>query len=237
MARGVPAEKVSVVYNWADEKMMQPTEPDPVFRARLGLSRDDFVVMYAGNLGVAQRLDVAVEAMEHLRDLPDVHLVLVGDGVQRPLLRERALTRRLPTVHFVDQIGPDRIAAAMAAADLQLVCLADEPLFHITLPGKVQAILACGRPALVCAPGDAARIVTSAGAGLAAPPGDPAGLAAVVRRARATPADGLRTMGDAGRHHYLLHMSEAINAQVLADLLARAGRRPGAPTRRDKETG
>ncbi|NJP32594.1 glycosyltransferase family 4 protein [Micromonospora thermarum] len=235
VARGVPAEKVSVVYNWADEKVMQPTEADPGLRTRLGLGRDDFVVMYAGNLGAAQRLDVVVEAMEHLGDLPDVHLVLVGDGVERPRLRERA--RPLSNVHFVDQIEPYRIAAAMAAADLQMVSLADEPLFRITLPGKVQAILACGQPVLVCAPGDAARIVTDAGAGFAAPPGDPVGLAEVIRQARATPAHRLRAMGDAGRRHYLLHMSEATNAQVLADLLARAARRRGSATRQDKETG
>ncbi|MEU4477453.1 glycosyltransferase family 4 protein [Micromonospora sp. NPDC023966] len=236
LARGVPAEKVSVVYNWADEKVMQPTEPDREFRARLGLGPRDFVVMYAGNVGAAQRLDVAVEAMEHLRDLPDVHLVLVGDGVEREALRQRATARRLATVHSVDPIEPHLISATMAAADLQLVSLADEPLFRITLPGKVQAILASGRPALVCAPGDAARIVTGAGAGFAAPPGDPVGLAEVIRQARATPAHLLRAMGDAGRRHYLGHMSEAINAQVLADLLTDAARRGGAATRRERKT-
>ncbi|MEH0822319.1 MULTISPECIES: glycosyltransferase family 4 protein [unclassified Micromonospora] len=220
--RGIPAEKVSVVYNWADEKVMQPAEPDRAFRVRLGIDPDAFVVMYAGNLGAAQRLDVAVEAMEQLRDLPDVHLVLVGGGVERDSLRERAMASGLATVHFADQIAPERIAAAMADAQLQLVSLADEPLFHITLPGKVQAILASGRPALVCAPGDAARIVTGANAGFAAPPGDPAALAAVIRRARSTPRDRLRDMGHAARRHYLAHMSEEINAQVLADLLTGA---------------
>ncbi|MBQ1043345.1 MULTISPECIES: glycosyltransferase family 4 protein [unclassified Micromonospora] len=229
--RGIPADKVSVVYNWADEKVMQPAEPDPTFRARLGLGRDDFVVMYAGNLGAAQRLDVAVAAMEHLRDLPDVHLVLVGGGVERESLRERARAGGLATVHFADQIAPERIASAMAATQLQLISLADEPLFHITLPGKVQAILASGQPALVCAPGDAARIVTGAGAGFAAPPGDPAALAAVIRQARSAPRDRLRDMGHAARRHYLAHMSEEINAQVLADLLTDAVRRRGADGR------
>ncbi|MGK5739559.1 glycosyltransferase family 4 protein [Micromonospora sp. URMC 103] len=234
VARGVPAEKVSVVYNWTDEKVMQPTEPDPDFRRRLGLDAGDFVLMYGGNHGAAQRLDVAVDAMDRLRDLPDVHLVLVGDGVDKRALRTRAAELRLRSVHFLDPIEQQRMAAAMAAADLHLISLADEPLFRVTLPGKVQAILACGQPVLTCAPGDAARIVLEAGAGFAAPPENPAALADTVRAAYGTPRSRLRAMGQAGREHYLTHMSEAINAQLLADLLSRAARRRAGSCRHEE---
>ncbi|WP_158566396.1 glycosyltransferase family 4 protein [Micromonospora craterilacus] len=222
VARGVPAEKVSVVYNWADEKLMQPTEPDPRFRSRLGLTPDDFVVMYGGNHGPAQDLGVAVEAMGHLRDLPDVHLVLVGDGVSRPALRARAEELGLRTVHFVDPIAAQQMAATMAAADIQLVCLADQPLFQITMPSKVQTIFACGQPVLSCAPGEAARAVRDAGAGLTSPPGDPRRLAETIRLARAIPRAELRAMGQAGLDHYRALMSEEANAHVLADLLTGA---------------
>ncbi|MDG4809021.1 glycosyltransferase family 4 protein [Micromonospora sp. WMMD1120] len=234
IARGVPAEKVSVVYNWADEKIMQPTEPEAGLRARLGLRDDDFVLLYAGNHGPAQRLDTVVDAMARLHDLPDVHLVLVGDGVEKAALIARAAQARPGHVHFLDPIPPDRLAARMAAADLHLVSLSNDPLFHITVPSKVQTILACGQPVLVCAPGDAARVVRDAGAGFDAPPEDPAGLAEVVRRARQTPRSRLRAMGRAGRQHYLTHLSQATNVQVLSDLLTDAARR--ARSRRDKES-
>jgi glycosyltransferase involved in cell wall biosynthesis len=236
LARGVPAEKVSVVYNWADEKVMRPTEPEPDLRGRLGLRGDDFVLMYAGNHGPAQRLDNVIDAVARLHDLPDVHLVLVGDGVEKDALRARAARSRPGHVHFLDPVPPDRLAARMAAADLHLVSLADEPLFSITLPSKIQSIMACGQPVLACAPGDAARIVRRAGAGFDAPPGNPEGLAAVVRQARRVPRSGLRAMGRAGRHHYLTHMSEATNARVLADLLTDAARRARSGTRREKES-
>jgi glycosyltransferase involved in cell wall biosynthesis len=223
-----------VVYNWADEKVMQPTEPEPGLRARLGLSDDDFLLMYAGNHGPAQRIDVVIDAVAQLTDLPDVHLVLVGDGVEKDGLMARAARSRPGRVHFLNPVPPDRLAARMAAADLHLVSLADKPLFRITLPSKVQSILACGQPVLACAPGDAARIVRDAGAGFAAPPGNAASLAEVIRLARETPRSRLRAMGRAGRHHYLTQMSEASNVQVLADLLTDAVRR--ARTRRDKES-
>ncbi|MEU2611993.1 glycosyltransferase family 4 protein [Micromonospora sp. NPDC007271] len=225
VARGVPRQKVSVVYNWADEKLMQPTEPDPRLRAELGLT-DGFVIMYGGNLGVAQRLDVAVRAMAELRDLPDVHLVLVGDGIERPVLRALVDELKLRTVHFVDRVAPERMAALAAAADLQLVSLADEPLFRITMPSKVQSIMACGQALLVCAPGDAARAVENAGAGFTAPPGDSVGLAGIIRHARRVPRRDLQAMGRNGRHHYLRVMSEEINSRHLADLLTSAAR-PG----------
>ncbi|GIJ22540.1 glycosyltransferase family 4 protein [Micromonospora lutea] len=221
-ARGVPTEKVSVVYNWADEKLMQPTEPDPHLRTRLGLSPDDFVVLYGGNHGPAQDLGVAVAAMGQLRDLTDVHLVLVGDGVSKPALRTAAGELGLRTIHFVDPVAPEHMAAVMAAADIQLVCLADEPLFQITMPSKVQTILACGQPVLSCAPGDAARAVREAGAGFTTAPGNPQQLAQTIRLAHATPRAQLRAMGLAGLDHYRLLMSEGANAQVLAELLAAA---------------
>ncbi|WP_167454614.1 glycosyltransferase family 4 protein [Micromonospora arborensis] len=223
--RGVPAEKVSLVYIWADEKIMQPTEPEPGLRQRLGLTDDDFLLMYGGNLGAAQRLDVVVDAMARLRDTPDVHLVLVGDGVEKDRLVAQATRDRLGSVHFLDPVPPDRMAARMAVADLNLISLADEPLFRITLPSKTQSILACGQPMLACAPGDVGRIARDAQAGFAAPPGDAEALAAVIRSARATPRHRLRAMGEAGRQYYLNHMSEASNAPVLADLLATAARR------------
>ncbi|GIJ27860.1 glycosyltransferase WbuB [Micromonospora qiuiae] len=231
--RGVPADKVSVIYNWADEKIMQPTEPEPGLRSRLGLTDEHFLLMYGGNLGAAQRLDVVIDAMSWLRDLPDVHLLLVGDGVEKDNLTARAMRDRPGNIHFLDPIPPDRMAARMAAADLHLVSLADEPLFRITLPSKIQSILACGQPMLVCAPGDAARITHDARAGFAAPPEDPAGLAAVIRSARATPRHQLRAMGQAGRQYYLTHMSEASNERILADLLTEAARR-GRTSRRNK---
>ncbi|WBB52104.1 glycosyltransferase family 4 protein [Verrucosispora sp. WMMD573] len=230
VARGVPTEKVSVVYNWTDEKLMQPTEPDPHLRTSLGLSPDDFVVLYGGNHGPAQDLGVAITAMARLRDLTDVHLVLVGDGVSKPALRTTAAELGLRTVHFVDPVATERMAAVMAAADIQLVCLADEPLFQITMPSKVQTILACGQPVLSCAPGEVARATHEAGAGFTTAPGDPEGLAQTIRLAHATPRAQLRAMGRAGLDHYRLLMSEAANAQVLAELLAAAaakgGRRP-----------
>ncbi|MFF5173146.1 glycosyltransferase family 4 protein [Micromonospora sp. NPDC000089] len=232
ISRGVPADKVSVVYNWTDEKTMRPSEPDPSLRARLGVPADAFLLMYGGNHGAAQGLDAAVHAMRLLRDRPEIHLALVGVGIEKPVLRDLAARLELPNVHFVDPVDAARMPAVMAAADLQLVSLVDQPLFHFTLPSKVQAIMACGQPVLACAPGDAADVVRDARCGLSAPPGDAQALAHTIRQAADLPRQRLREMGLAGRDYYLAHLGEEINAQRLADLIrdAASRRRRGRAT-------
>lgn len=221
--RGVPADKVSVVYNWVDETVMRPAEPDRQLRTRLGLT-DAFVLMYAGNHGAAQALDVVLRAMNNLRDISDIQLVLVGEGIEKRSLRLLAKQLRLSSVHFLDGVPQKQMAALTASADLQLVSLADQDLFRLTMPSKVQSILACAQPVLVCAPGDAARVIDTSGAGFTAPPGDATQLSKVIYRAYRTPRDRLREMGNAGHTYYQSTMSEAVNAGALASLLKTAAR-------------
>jgi colanic acid biosynthesis glycosyl transferase WcaI len=216
--RGVPAEKISIIYNWVDEEVMKPTEPDHRIREQLDL-HCKFVLMYAGNHGSAQRLDVVIQAMSQLERGDQVHLVMVGDGSEKPTLRKLAQDLDLQSVHFVDQVPAHDMPGLMASADMQLVSLADEALFRITMPSKVQSIMACAQPILLNAAGDAARAVDDAGAGITCPPGQPAQLARAIRAASNLTSQQLTDMGRAGHDYYRAHMSEAVNSQVLADAL------------------
>lgn len=217
-ARGIESNKLHIIYNWADEELFRPTEPDPSVRGGLGIG-DALMVMYAGNHGAAQSLSTALDAMATLRDSP-VHLVMVGDGVDKPLLMERATSLGLERVHFLDHVPAKQVPSMMAASDLQLISLADQPPFNITVPGKVQCTLACGSPVIVAAPGDAAKIVRDAEAGFTCKPGDPVALAAAIRCAMDMPRSQLDAMGKRGRRYYLDNLSEATNARALAELLA-----------------
>ncbi len=227
--RGVPAEKVSVVYNWVDESLFAtPTEPDPSLRAELGLTADDFVAMYAGAHGSAQGLGVLIEAMAQVGADERIHLVTLGDGIDR----ERLLTlaEKLGVTDRVHLLGRKPMASMpglLAAADLQVVCIADTPLFRVNMPSKIPSLLAGGHPILVVAAGDPADVVVGAGAGLAASPDDPAGVATALREAATMGADRLREMGTKGRHLYRTQMSSEIGGTRLGEILRRArdGRR------------
>lgn len=215
VSRGVPEDKVHVVYNWVDEELFRPVPA----RGRHG----SFEVMYAGNIGDVQGLEVVVRAIALLDDLPNVRLRMVGSGVA--LGRLQALARDLGVEDRVRFEGPRDIrqmAGVMADADVQLVCLSDDPLFHITMPSKIQAILACGRPLIASAPGDAGRLAAESGAGFAVPAGDAPALASAIRGAAAMPAGELTEMGRRGRQYYETHLSAAVGARMLERALARA---------------
>jgi colanic acid biosynthesis glycosyl transferase WcaI len=222
-SRGVPESKLSLVYNWIDEREFVPAEPVDL-RDRLGLA-NHFVVMYAGNHGAAQGLDVLIAAMGRLADHPDVHLVFVGDGVEKAALR-RAAERVAPErIHFLDPVPSRHLPGVLAAADVQVIALADDPLFTVTMPSKVQATLSCGLPMLVVAGGDAGDVPRRARNGWSAPPGDPDAVAAALLEARVLDREALRRMGANGRAYYLEQMSEQVSGRRLADVLLTALRK------------
>jgi glycosyltransferase involved in cell wall biosynthesis len=216
--RGIPAGKLSVVPNWVDEAVFRPVPPDPALADRLGLT--GFVVMYAGSLGEPQGLETAIEAMRLLGDLTDLRLVFVGTGVAEQRLRTAAAG--MDNVSFLGQQPPERMAGLLALSQVQLVSLRDRPLFHATLPSKLQAALATGRPVMGAVPGDAARLIDRSGAGLAVPPGDPAALAGALRRLHRLDAAAREEMGRAGRQFYLDHLSARVGGAALSEILGRA---------------
>ncbi|WP_297625276.1 glycosyltransferase family 4 protein [Nocardioides sp.] len=226
-SRGVPRDKLSVIHNWV------PDEPEPAvaleatqhLRESWGAGQDDFVLMYAGNHGQAQALEPVVEAFAALPPESGCHLVLVGDGVSRAGLVERFDVH--PRIHLLPPVPRHEMPAMMSASDAQLVSLADQPLFAVTMPSKVQSILAAGLPLVVSARGDSAEVVARAGAGVTVDPGDQQGLRDTVRRLAGIDRPGRTEMGRRGRAWYDEHMSRRVGSEALRALLVDAaeGRR------------
>lgn len=223
-ARGVDPARIDVIYNWVDEELMVPKSPHGRLKERLGIPHDAFLLMYGGAHGPAQALGVVVDAFDELtRRGAHAHLVLVGNGIEKELLRTKAA--HLPTVHFLDPVPVAEMADLMAGADAQLVSLADDELFSVTMPSKVQSVLATGSAMLVVAPGDAAAVVVGAGAGMAANPGDPHHVADQVERLTALSDEELHAVRAASARLYRSEMSEDVGAARLLDALATAAGR------------
>jgi glycosyltransferase involved in cell wall biosynthesis len=196
--KGVPADKVHVISNWVDPEVYYVADPDPELAVEHGMS-NRFNVMFAGNIGEAQGLEVVLDAAILLRDLKDVQFVLVGDGVALPGLKQKAIDRGLENVLFLGRYPQERMPALYALADVLLVHLKDDPLFRITIPYKTLAYMASGKPILVDVAGDTAKVVTEAGAGMDCVPGDPEALAVSVRKLYALERTELQRMGINGR--------------------------------------
>lgn len=223
VARGVPATKAHYVYNWVadEEDITSVSVPD----RRAG---EPLHLMYAGSIGLAQNLDNVLDA---LTLLPDgvARLTLVGDGPAMAGLRERVTSLKLGNVDCVGLIPRSQVPDLQSTAHLNLISLADQDLFRITIPSKLQALAAHGAPILCTAPGEVADIVVSNGMGLSAPPGDPRALADTILRAALLTTEELRRMGANGQTMYRAEMSRSIGAKKLAGILedaARVGARP-----------
>lgn len=242
-SRGVPRTKLSLVYNWVDETIFQPCDPHPTFRADLGVDENAFLLMYAGNLGPAQALDGVIRAVALLEETERISLVLVGEGVEQERLQSLAEDLAPGRIHFAPTVPASEVPALMAAADVQLLSLRDEPVFRHTMPSKIQSILAAGQPVIACAPGDAGAVAVDSGAGWHVQPGNPQRLADCILKAKAEGITGLQVRGGLARKHYELVMSERTNAERLSAILTAsargrlaetsAGRRRTAQTRSD----
>lgn len=201
-SKGVPGEKVVVIPNWADESIYQPVERDLALGAAHQLD-NHFNVIFAGIMGPSQRLLNVIEAAEYLRDLPAAQFVLIGDGVELPDIRAAIAEKQLTNVRIIDRQPPKNMPHFLAWGDALLVQLRNDPLFHMTIPSKTLAYLACGRPIICAVPGDGADVIREAGAGLICPPDDPKALAETVRKMYETPAEDREMMGKAGRAAFL----------------------------------
>lgn len=169
---GVPPEKVSVVFNWADTQTIQPTDLNNEFRAEHGLG-DKFVVSYAGTMGPAQGLGVVIDAAEKLQDRDDIQFVLAGEGQARAELESMVNQKSLKNLLFLPMQPLPKYIQLMAASNVSLVTL-DKKVSAPTVPSKIWEIMASGRPvvAAVDVKGDVPKILERSKAGIAIPPGN-----------------------------------------------------------------
>tara|TARA_B100000586_G_scaffold3449_2_gene2337 strand:+ start:64 stop:1017 length:954 start_codon:yes stop_codon:yes gene_type:complete len=169
---------VETIPNFVDSENLRPLDRLTDYRHehRLG---DRIVVMYAGNLGHSQPLDLVLEAARRHRHRDDLVYVINGGGVRFQDLASAA--NGLPNLVVVGYQPADRLPEVLATGDIHLVLL-KAGLASASVPSKAYSVLAAGRPVVASVdPGsEVARMVTDAGAGFAVPPDDPEALVAAV---------------------------------------------------------
>jgi len=171
-----------------------------------------FSVMFAGNIGSAQAVEVIVEAAAALRAEPGIAFVVVGDGSRHAWMLEQKAARGLDNLHLPGRFPVSAMPAMMQAASALLVTLADQEIFRYTVPSKIQAYLAAGRPVIAALNGEGARLVSAAGAGLTVAAGDGQALAAaVLAMARMTP----QQRAELGRNASIYHSKHFSHAMLV----------------------
>lgn len=218
-ARGVARDKLEYVPVWTDEAVFFPRPRGE--RDRWPGNPKHRVLLYAGAIGGAQGLDTLVDAMSLVQDEPVVCLI-AGDGTERVALEAQVAQRGLTNVHFLGPVGKDRIGDLMAVGDIHVISLTPSALGNVSLPSKLQATTASGKPILAIASGDLAAVVDEGGIGRVVPPGSPQILAEVIREIARLPEESIDDLARAARDYYERELSAATGVDRTERLLRAA---------------
>lgn len=205
--RGVPLEKIEYWPQYAEdfyvpvEKMIIPE-----------IQRDDqFNIIFAGNIGVAQGLDILPKTAEIIKNRSDkkIRFNIVGDGRYKNEFVNIVKSMGLDNIfNFIPKQPATRIPELMAACDAAFLGLTDSPLFAMTIPAKLQSYMACGIPNIASASGEAAKIINESNSGLCSRPGSAEELADNIIKLSSKSIDELKQLGDNARKYYDIHFNK-----------------------------
>ena len=179
--------------------------PDAGLKPSLPALDEGFSVVFAGNVGAAQAMNVIVEAAVRLLGNREIKFVILGSGSQLEWVSEQVRERGLNNLHIAGRFPVDAMPHLLSQASVLLVTLADWPIFAATVPNKIQAYMAVGLPIIACMNGEGARLVTEADAGLAVPAEDSVALADAVLRLHGMSEGQRARLGENSRAYYLEH--------------------------------
>lgn len=218
LAKGGDSDRVQTIPNWVDTDLIQPGARMNEFRKAHGLG-DEFIVLFAGTMGWSQGLDVVVDAAQLLADRSDIRFLLVGDGVEKERIRERA--RNLPNIRFLPIQSKAVYPDVLAAGDAALVTLRPE-VGTPTVPSKISTIMSAGRPIVASIPlsGDVPKLIGKADCGLVVPPADARALADAVFTLKNDPAK-TRQLGINGRRYAEENLSRTECSRKYEELFRR----------------
>lgn len=203
---GVPAEKIHVIYNWADETAYRPLPREESLAEQLGF-RNRFNVVYAGNMGPFQALETVIRAAVILKNVPEIQFIMMGTGQKEAELKALAQSVGATNVRFLEQRSFREMPMVNSISDVLLIHLRDLPLMSVTIPGKTQTSFASGRAILMGVRGDAADLIKESGAGLLCEPENPGSMAQAILEMYEMPRRQLEEIGAKGKAYYDAHLS------------------------------
>ena len=211
LARGVPAERITIAHNWADGTAIVPLD-------RVG-DAAELVLLYSGNLGLAHDLSTVVGAMTTLRDDTRFRFLFVGSGGRRAELAAAVVAEQWTQVELRPYVERASLSESLAAGDIGLVTQREECCGSV-VPSKVYGLLAAGRPVLFIGPAAAtpALLIARFGCGWHVPVGEPERLVALLRHL-ATHRDEVVAAGVRARRALLEHFDLPLGVERICAVL------------------
>ena len=199
-AHGVPRSRIRYLPNSAENfyRRLEPSVQDAEAR--------ELPQGFRGNIGAAQDFSTILAAAELVKHESAIQWIVVGDGRMRGWVEGEVRRRGLQaSFHLLGQRPPQRMPRYFAHADVLLATLRREPIFAYTIPSKIQAYIACGKPVIAALEGEGGRNIREAGAGWVVPPENPQALADAVIAASRLARSELSSMGERGEAWFREH--------------------------------
>ena len=176
--------------------------PNAGLKPEVPALNEGFAVVFAGNVGSAQAVQVIVEAARLLKLQSSIRLVVLGAGSELEWMRQQKENLELENLYLAGRFPVEAMPWLLSRAAVLLATLADQPIFAATVPNKIQAYMAAGRPIIACMNGEGARLVTEAKAGIAVPAERAHELAKAILVLYKLPQEERERMGENGQAYY-----------------------------------
>lgn len=181
--------------------------------------KENFCVVFAGNIGIAQSIETVVAAAELLRQYQGLKFILVGSGSRLQWVKARKESQCLDNLILAGRVPMEAMPQIFEYASALLVSLRDEEIFSYTIPSKVQAYLAAGKPIIASLRGEGARVIEEAGAGKVCEPENANALAESILALMELPPEERKKIGLAGRRYFDENFDMDRQAQHLVKIL------------------
>lgn len=220
----ISAERLVYFPSWAEDSFSSlPNEDSDL----IGREPSTFTILFAGNLGESQGFPPIIDAVEALRGKLAIRWVFVGSGRMSEWIELQVATRGLDNVFMLGRHPLEAMPPLFATADALLVSLQANEAFEKTIPGKVQAYMASGKPILGMIDGEAARVINEAGAGLTCNTGNGQAFANIVATMATMTPEQRSIMGEQGKRYAQENFDKEKILSNLLNLFSKATRRDG----------
>jgi len=159
-----PGQRVYWLPNGVDEELLD-TDRDQEWRIRHGFRDEEFLILYAGIIGLAQGLDVVLDAAKLIEPGRRIRFLVLGDGPEKERLMARARDEGIDNVRFIARVPRSAVSRILSAMDATVIPLRKLDLFEGAIPSKIFESLAMGKPVLLGVDGEARRLFIDRGRG------------------------------------------------------------------------
>jgi len=219
IAKGFSSDKIEVIYNWVDENAITPVadEENPLFD-EFNIQRDKFRVVYAGNLGNAQNINIIIDAAARLKDNQSIEFIVFGKGGLEGKIRVRIQSEGLTNIKLLPLQSYERVPYVYSLGNVCVVaCKAG--LGGSAMPSKTWSIMSCGRPVLAnFDEGELKHILETNNCGVFTKTDDLDGFVSAIEDLSEHPSRCLE-MGQNGRQFILKNLTKEVGTQKYVDVI------------------